>query len=72
MKSRINIYASCNLVVDSRKYSLNYQWFDSSDSSSYNKFYWNKIKVNFLVRKIILLLISTAMRTLKKFVRSMK
>ena len=38
-----------NLVVDSRKYSLNYQWFDSSDSSSYNKFYWNKIKDGLLL-----------------------
>jgi len=38
-----------NLDVDSRKYSLNYQWFDASESSSYNKFYFNKIKDGLLL-----------------------
>ncbi len=33
-----------NLSIGSNKYSFNYQWFDSSETSSYNKFYWNKIK----------------------------
>jgi len=38
-----------NLLVNTKKYSLNYQWFDSSDTSSYNKFYWNKIKDGLLL-----------------------
>jgi hypothetical protein len=38
-----------NLSVNLRKYSLNYQWFDSSDTSAYNKFYWNKIKDGLLL-----------------------
>ena len=47
LKKFIQIYSSdnkINLTLDSKKYSFNYQWFDSSESSSYNKFYWNKIK----------------------------
>ena len=38
-----------NLSISSNNYSFNYQWFDSSDSSSYNKFYWNKIKDGLLL-----------------------
>jgi hypothetical protein len=38
-----------NLSITTNNYSFNYQWFDSSDSSSYSKFYWNKIKDGFLL-----------------------
>lgn len=30
-----------NLILDNNKYSFNYQWFDSSENSSYKKFYYN-------------------------------
>jgi hypothetical protein len=33
-----------NLKLGSDKYSFTYQWFDSTDSVGYNKFYYNKIK----------------------------
>jgi hypothetical protein len=33
-----------NIKVGSDKYSFTYQWFDSTNSSSYDKFYYNKIK----------------------------
>ena len=33
-----------NLLLNNKKYSLNYQWFDSSESSSYKKFYYNTTK----------------------------
>ena len=33
-----------NLLIGSNKYSFGYQWFDSSETSSYNKFYWNKMR----------------------------
>lgn len=38
-----------NLSMNTNNYSFNYQWFDSSDSSSYSKFYWNKIKDGLLL-----------------------
>ena len=38
-----------NLSMNINNYSFNYQWFDSSDSSSYSKFYWNKIKDGLLL-----------------------
>ena len=38
-----------NLSLGTNKYSFNYQWFDSSESSSYNKFYCNKIKDGLLL-----------------------
>jgi hypothetical protein len=47
IKKFIQTYSSdnkINLSIGSNKYSFNYQWFDSSESSSYNKFYWNKTK----------------------------
>ena len=47
IKKFIQIYGSnnnINMSIGSNKYSFNYQWFDSSELSSYNKFYWNKIK----------------------------
>jgi hypothetical protein len=33
-----------NLKVGLKNYSFNYQWFDSTNTSSYEKFYYNKIK----------------------------
>jgi len=33
-----------NLKLGSKKYSFTFQWFDSTTSSSYDKFYYNKIK----------------------------
>ena len=33
-----------NLILDNQKYSFNFQWFDSSESSSYKKFYYNSTK----------------------------
>lgn len=33
-----------NLKLGLDKYSFTYQWFDSTNSSSYDKFYYNKIK----------------------------
>jgi len=38
-----------NLSINKNNYSFNYQWFDSSDSSSYYKFYYNKIKDGLLL-----------------------
>ncbi len=47
IKTFIQTYSSdgrLNLNIASNKYSFVYSWFDSSDTSSYNKFYWNKTK----------------------------
>lgn len=47
IKKFIQIYSSNNKVnikVGNKNYSFIFQWFDSSESSSYAKFYWNKIK----------------------------
>ncbi len=32
------------LKLNNKLYSFNYQWFDSTNTSSYEKFYWNKVK----------------------------
>lgn len=47
IKQFINQYSSnkkINLILDDNNYSFNYQWFDSSESSSYKKFYYNTTK----------------------------
>lgn len=47
IKQFINQYSTnkkINLFLDDHKYSFNTQWFDSSDSSSYKKFYYNTTK----------------------------
>jgi hypothetical protein len=52
IKKFIQLHSSnnkINLSINTNNYSFNYQWFDSSDSSSYNKFYWNKIKDGLLL-----------------------
>jgi hypothetical protein len=52
IKKFIQLYSlnnKINLSISSNNYSFNYQWFDSSDTSSYNKFYWNKIKDGLLL-----------------------
>jgi hypothetical protein len=42
--SEYSINKKINLMVNNNKYSFNYQWFDSSESSSYKKFYFNTTK----------------------------
>ena len=47
LKQFISSYSSnkkINLLLNNKKYSFNYQWFDSSESSSYKKFYYNTTK----------------------------
>ena len=47
IKQFINQYSNnkkINIVLDNNKYSFNYQWFDSLESSSYKKFYYNTTK----------------------------
>jgi hypothetical protein len=47
IKQFINQYSinkKINLNLNNKKYSFNYQWFDSSESSSYKKFYFNNTK----------------------------
>jgi hypothetical protein len=42
--SDYSIHKKINLILNNIKYSFNYQWFDSSESSSYKKFYFNTTK----------------------------
>ena len=47
IKQFINQYSinkKINLKLNKEKYLFNYQWFDSSESSSYKKFYYNNTK----------------------------
>jgi len=47
IKNFINDYSTnkkINLIINDIKYSFNYQWFDSSETSSYKKFYFNTTK----------------------------
>jgi hypothetical protein len=47
IKQFINQYSinkKINLSLNKKIYSFNYQWFDSSESSSYKKFYYNNTK----------------------------
>jgi hypothetical protein len=47
IKKFINAYSNNNqihLKLGSEKYSFIFQWFDSTESSSYKRFYYNKIK----------------------------
>jgi hypothetical protein len=37
-------FGKVNLKINNSFYSFVYQWFDSTDTSSYSKFYWNKVK----------------------------
>ena len=52
IKKFINYYSVnylINLKLKNKIYSLNYQWFDSSRDSSYEKLYYNKIKDGMLL-----------------------
>ena len=42
--TQYSINKKINLMLNNQKYSFNYQWFDSSDTSSYKKFYYNSTK----------------------------
>ena len=47
IKQFINQYSinkKINLMLNNKKYLFNYQWFDSSESSSYKKFYYNNTR----------------------------
>jgi len=47
IKQFIKLYSinkKIDLILDNHKYSFNYHWFDSSENSSYKKFYYNNIK----------------------------
>ena len=47
IKQFIQLYSVDNLIklsLDKDVYTFNYQWFDSSLTSSYEKFYYNKVK----------------------------
>jgi hypothetical protein len=44
IKSYSDEHGQINLNCKNKKYSFCFQWFDSSSNSSYEKFYYNKIK----------------------------